>query len=200
MISGIDLSDKNGNVDWNLFGNGDVNFVYIKATEAIDSVDSMFAENLKQAKKFGILTGAYHWLQPQLHVGQQVDLFISTVKNFNGLLPPVVCLETHRASLEEMIKNVRAFLGLLEKKIGAKPVIYTSDSYWKTYLPKADWGCEYPLWLDKPGTIWPPQLWPWAGWMFWQYSYQARLPGIPVNLGLNWFNGSKTELEQMVVH
>lgn len=199
MISGIDLSDKNGSADWSLFGNGDVNFVYIKATEAIDSVDPMFAANLKQANQYGIPAGAYHWLHPNLHVGQQAELFLNTVGNFKGLLPPVVCLETHRTSLSDMEQNVRTFLELLETAAGVKPVIYTSDTYWKTYLPEADWGCEYRLWLDKPGSTWPSQLWPWAGWSFWQYSYQARLPGIPTNLGFNWFNGSITELKQMVI-
>lgn len=200
MITGIDLSDKNGHIDWGLLGSSKLNFVYLKATEALDTVDSAFPENLRNARDLGILIGAYHWLHPGLHVGQQVDLFVNTVKNFKGMLTPVVCLEIHRASIEETDKNVRAFLALLERKIGVKPMIFTSDSFWNTYLPGADWGCDYPLWLDKPGTIWPPQIWPWAGWTFWQYSYQAKLPGVPANLGLNWFNGSQNELEMMVVN
>ena len=138
MISGIDLSDKNGSTDWGLFGNGDVNFVYIKATEAIDSVDPMYAVNMKQAREYGITAGAYHWLHPNLHVGQQAELFMNTVGNFKGLLPPVVCLETHRTSLSDMEQNVRTFLELLETAAGVKPIIYTSDSYWRTYLPEAD--------------------------------------------------------------
>ena len=198
MISGIDLSDKNGSADWSLFGNGDVNFVYIKASESIDTVDTMYATNMEAAHSYGVLAGAYHWLYPSLHVGQQAELFIDTVGSFKGMMPPVVCLETQHTSLSEMEQNVRIFLDLVESASGVKPIIYTSESYWRKYLPEADWGCEYPLWLDKPGTVWPSQLWPWAGWTFWQYSYQARLPGISTNLGLNWFNGALTELKLMV--
>lgn len=208
MISGIDLSDKNGRVDWDLLGKSEVNFAYLKASEALDIVDAAFEENLKNARDRGILVGAYHWLHPGLHVGQQADLFVDVVRNFKGMLRPAVCLETkyhtesgmYKSSQEETEKNIRAFLALLDRKIGIRPMIYTSDNYWKTYLPDANWGCDYPLWLDKPGTIWPPQIWPWAGWTFWQHSYQARLPGVPVNLGLNWFNGSKEGLEALVVH
>lgn len=199
MITGIDLSDKNGSLDWELLGNGDVNFVYIKATEAIDSIDSMYAVNMENARRLGIAAGAYHWLHPRLHVGQQADLFIRTVGEFRGLLPPVVCLETHYAEITEMEKNVRVFLDLVETGAGVKPIIYTSEHYWRTYLPEAKWGCEYPLWLDKPGAIWPAQLWPWAGWIFWQFSFQASLPGISTNLGLNWFNGLKTDLVKLVI-
>jgi lysozyme len=199
MITGIDLSEKNGNVEWNDFGFGDVSFAFIKATEAIDSVDRNFDQNIREARRRRIPVGAYHWLHPRLHVGQQADLFINTVKNFIGLLPPVVCLETHRANMNEMEKNVLTFLDYIEKALSIKPIIYTSDSYWKTYLPKAKWGCNYLLWFDKPGSLWPAQLWPWAGWSFWQYSYQAKLPGISNTLGLNYFNGSKSELMQLVI-
>ena len=185
MITGIDLSEKNGRVDWSQLGSSGVDFAYLKATEALDIVDSAYRENLKNAKIHGILAGAYHWLHPELHVGQQADLFIQTVRTFTGMLRPVVCLEMYHDSRGETEKNVRAFLALIERKIGIKPAIYTSDTYWKAYMPKADWGCDYPLWLDRPGTIWPPQIWPWAGWTFWQYAYQTSLPGIPANLGLN---------------
>ena len=199
MISGIDLSDKNGSADWSLFGNGDVNFVYIKASESIDTVDTLFSTNMAAAHEYGILAGAYHWLYPSLHVGQQAELFIETVGSFKGLLPPVVCLETEHTSISDMEKNVRIYLDLVESASGVKPVIFTSDSYWRKYLPESIWGCEYPLWLDKPGNTWPNQLWPWAGWTFWQYSYQAKLPGISTFMGLNWYNGSLTELKQMVI-
>ena len=111
MISGIDLSDKNGSADWTLFGNGDVNFVYIKATEAIDSVDTLYTANVEKARQYGIPAGAYHWLHPSLHVGQQAEIFLNTVGNFKGMLPPVVCLETHRTSLSDMEQNVRTFSG-----------------------------------------------------------------------------------------
>jgi lysozyme len=199
MITGIDLSEKNGKVDWNDFGFGDVNFAFIRATEAIDRVDRNFKHNLKAANQRGILVGAYHWLHPRLHVGQQVELFLDTVSDFKGLLPPVVCLERYRSSLDEMEKNVMTFLNHIERFLNIKPIIYTSDSYWKTYLPKAKWGCDYFLWLDKPGSLWPTQFWPWAGWTFWQYSYQAKLPGVTNTLGLNYFNGTQIELMKMVV-
>ncbi len=200
MITGIDLSDKNGRVNWNLLGKAGIEFAYLKASEALDIIDSAFEDNLRNARKFNILAGAYHWLHPGLHVGQQADLFLDVVGSFKGMLRPVVCLEIHKAPKEEAEKNIRAFLTILERRSGVKPMIYTSDAYWNNYLPEASWGCDYPLWLDKPGTIWPPQIWPWAGWTLWQHSYQAQLPGVPAKLGLNWFNGTHVELNAMVVH
>jgi lysozyme len=201
MVSGIDISEKNGSLNWSLIGkgSGDINFAFIKATEALDVIDTQFDVNLRSGRETGIMVGAYHWLHPGLHVGQQLELFVSTVKNFRGMLPPVVGLETSQSSLEDMEINIKSFLILLEKKVGVKPIIYTSDTFWSTYLPKSDWGCNYPLWIDKPGALWPPQVWPWAGWTFWQNSYQARLPGITANLGINMFNGSMKDLKEITI-
>jgi lysozyme len=201
MVAGIDLSEKNGKFNWSLIGKGseDIHFAFIKATEALDIIDSRFNENIKSAQESGILVGAYHWLCPGLHVGQQFELFSSTVKDFRGMLPPVVCLVAYQTPLEEMEINIKSFLILIEKKVGVKPIIFTSDTFWGTYLPKSDWGCNYPLWIDKPGAFWPPQLWPWAGWTFWQNSYQARLPGINANLGINLFNGTIKDLKNMII-
>ena len=199
MISGADISENNGSVNWQSFANHDIHFIFIKATEGLDKVDTFFETNLKQARQCDLAAGVYHWFHPRLHAGQQADLFIRSVKSFSGLLPPVVCLGTYFTDMSEMEKNILTFLRLLEKRIKAIPMIYTSEAYWRTYLSGADWGCDYPLWLDKPGSIWPAQVWPWAGWTFWQYSYQANLPGIPANLGLNWFNGEIDDLQQMVM-
>lgn len=199
MIAGIDISEQNGQIEWEKFEGCDIGFVYIKASESIDKVDPMFQSNIEAAKRLDLLIGAYHWLHPGLHVGQQASLFAETVKNFSGMLAPAVCLENHYAAGDENEKYIRIFLDLVETRTGLKPVIYTSESYWNTFLPEAVWACDYPLWIDNPGAIWPTQLWPWAGWTFWQASYQAALPGIPVNLGMNWFNGSKEEIHNMVV-
>jgi len=116
-----------------------------------------------------------------------------------GMLPPVVCLNTHRAKVDEIEKNIETFLSILEKRIGQKVIIYTSRKYWEKYLANASWGCEHWLWIDEPGSKWPQQIWPWAGWTFWQTSYQSRLPGVSTLMGLNWFNGSRQELEAMVI-
>lgn len=199
MITGIDLTEKNGRVDWGTLATSGIKFAYLKASEALEKVDSAYHENLERARDYGILTGAYHWLHSDLHVGQQVELFIHTVKNFKGMLRPAVCLDIHNTVSDDKEKNIRSFLTLLEKKSGIKAVIYTSGEYWKAYLPDAAWGAQYPLWIDNPGATWPPQVWPWAGWTFWQYAYQANHPGMPVSPGLSRYNGSIWELEAMLV-
>ena len=79
MITGIDLSEKNGNPNWEELGYRQVDFAFLKASEALDSADRNFQANRDNAIKKGVLVGAYHWLHPRLHVGQQADFFLSVV-------------------------------------------------------------------------------------------------------------------------
>ena len=199
MITGIDISAKNGTVNLEKIDEVNVRFLYIKASEALNSKDRCFEQNKAKAIKNGLIHGAYHWLHPRLHVGQQAKFFVDTVGDFTGMLPPAICLQTHRAPMEEIGKNIKIFLGIMEDMVGVKPVIYTSSGYWQKYLAKSEWACEYPLWLDHPGSNWPPQIFPWAGWTFWQFAYQAKLPEIPADIGLNWFIGDHKDLQNMVI-
>jgi lysozyme len=199
MITGIDISEKNGLLNLDNWVAKDVRFAYIKASEALDSVDRCFKDNLSIAKENGLLTGAYHWLHPRLHVKQQAHFFTEVVGNFVGMLPPVVCLNTHRASLQQIERDVKTFLEILHKYTGSMPVIFTSIDYWDKYLPQAGWASEYPLWIDFPGGSFPPQIYPWAGWTFWQHTYEAKLPGILSDVGINFFNGNIEELKKMVI-
>jgi len=199
MITGIDISEKNGTINLDGWVGKDIEFAYIKASEALDSADRCFRKNMAEAMGKGLLVGAYHWLHPRLHVGEQARFFIDSVDEFFGMLPPVVCLNTHRAPIEQIERNVKNFLEILESSISVKPIIFTSIAYWEKYLSAATWASDYPLWLDFPGGNLPPQIYPWAGWTFWQYTYQANLPGIPAEIGLNLFNGNKEELKKMVI-
>jgi lysozyme len=93
---------------------------------------------------------------------------------------------------------VNNFIDTLVRLVGRKVVIYTSSSFWKSYLPKSEWADQCILWIDQPGSFFPGQLYPWSGWSFWQTSYKSVLPEISGEFGLNWFNGSADELRQLV--
>jgi len=198
MVSGFDFSNKNGILDWEKLTNPSQCFAYLKASEGLYVTDSAFNLNRAHAKEHGWLVGAYHWLNPKLNCNQQAEKFALTISSTKGELPPAVCLELYRSATSEMDRNVRAFVDTLIELIGRKVVIYTSSTYWKSYLPKSEWAERCLLWIDQPGLLFPSQIFPWSGWTFWQNSFKAILPGINGNVGVNWFNGSVKELNQMV--
>ena len=46
-------------------------------------------------------------------------------------------------------------------------------------------------------TGWPSQVYPWAGWTFWQYSSAGKISGIRTRVDLDYFNGSQADLEAL---
>ncbi|HEY59630.1 MAG TPA: hypothetical protein G4N92_02930 [Anaerolineae bacterium] len=194
MLMGIDLLERNGEIDWLNINTNHIRFVYIMTTEGSSVENNSYKFNYQEAKKAGLLVGSYHWLHPRSDSKQQADFFCRTARNEKGDLPPAVCLELHKPYSNDFEDRLQSFLEQVENQVGMKPVIYTSEKYWKKYLPNAAWVCDYPLWIDNPGPIWPGQMFPWAGWTVWQFSFRAELPRIDSKLGLNWFNGDEQDL------
>jgi lysozyme len=198
MVNGFDFSEKNGSVDWEKLSNPFQKFAYLKASEGLFTADKTFTVNRSSAKEHGWLVGAYHWLNPKLNCKQQAEKFAIILGSTGGELPPAFCLELYRSATSDMDTNVRIFVDTLIGLIGRKIVVYTSSSYWQSYLAKSEWANRCLLWIDLPGILFPTQVFPWAGWTFWQTSFNATLPGINGNVGVNWFNGSVKELHQLV--
>jgi lysozyme len=198
MVLGLDLSEKNKTVDWTSLANSTFRFIYLKASEGLFKEDLCFNTYKQQAKAQGFVVGGYHWLDPKLNCKVQAEKFIQKISYSSGDLPPALCLDIYRSSLKDMDNNVQTFIDTVSGLCGKKPVIYTSSDYWRTNLPKAEWACKYPLWIDQPGSLFPGQLYPWASWTFWQAFYNTLISGVQNNVGINWFNGTEIELTQMV--
>lgn len=194
MIIGIDISEKNSVTAWADIAKNQVRFAYLKCTDGITSTVAAYASDKKAAKQSGILIGAYHWLNPKQDAAAQADFFLKNASITSDDLPPVVCLELYTTTKAVLEPKLRTFLETVETRTAKRPIIYTSATYWKRYLAGIEWPCEYPLWVDEPGVIWPAQLFPWAGWVIWQFSYQVKIPGVSGTPGLNWFNGSQEDL------
>lgn len=197
MIIGIDVSEKNTVSSWADVAKNHVRFAYFKCTEGTTEAVPSYAQNRSGAKQNGLLTGAYHWLNPGQDAAQQVDHFLQQAAIASEDLPPVVCLELYSTTSSILEGKLQTFLENVEKRCGKRALIYTSNTYWRKYLATVEWTCEYPLWIDEPGMDWPAQLFPWAGWALWQFSYQSKIPGISGNVGMNWFNGNLSELKYL---
>lgn len=61
MIRGIDVSENNGQVDWDRLQKMGVRFVYVRCSYGKFGRDEMFRPNVEQAHAHGMLVGAYHY-------------------------------------------------------------------------------------------------------------------------------------------
>ena len=194
-IHGIDVSRWQGAIDWRKARDAGVSFAYIKATEGGDVFDPKFRSYWAGAKLAGVRRGAYHYFYFCRPAVQQARWFISNVPRDTEALPHVLDMEwtphsptcTKRPDGATVRREAKQFLDMLEAHYGRRPVVYTTvDFYRQTGIGRLP-GTEF--WLRSVAGH-PSQVYPGAGWLFWQYSGTGRVPGIAGDVDLNSFRGS----------
>lgn len=199
QVHGIDVSRWQGDIDWWQVRNAGISFVYIKATEGGDHADPNFARYWREAAQARIPRGAYHYYYFCRTGAEQAAWFIRNVPREAGSLPPVLDLEwtrsrncPRRPPPAEVKREANAFLDIVTRHYGQRPVIYTTvDFYRDNQL--GDMRAEF--WLrsvaDHPRVTYPGQRW-----TFWQYTGTGIVPGIRGNVDLNAFAGTATDWQR----
>lgn len=205
-IFGIDVSRHQGDIDWARVRNAGVKFVFIKASEGVSWVDPKFAVNWSEAKKHGIIRGAYHFFRPRADVGRQIDNLVNIVgKLETGDLPPVLDIEVpdswQRFSRQKRLEMILQWLDGVEKGLGVRPIIYLSPSFADNTLGNPAELAGYDLWIAHyTSKISPRVPAPWRDWTFWQYSETGKVDGISSEgVDLDRYTGSLRSLKRMAV-
>ena len=203
MIPGIDISHWQNDIDWAEVRRSGVRFAYIHATEYGErsvelSVSTKLAQSIHAAEANGILWGACHVFAPHVDPIMQAQAFVQSVGEF-GPLPPAVRLERGGQKAERLNSKARVFMEEVEWLTGRKALIFTTRSFWEGVMcaeqnAHTDWARDYPLWISQSGGMWPGPMYPWAGWQFWSYTDNGRLPGIRTDVRMIWFNGNMDAL------
>lgn len=200
ILTGVDVSGWQDEVDWQRLKENGVEYAYLKSTEGRTFVDPTYEVNRRNARKAGVITGAYHFFRPATPVLDQVDNFMKVVGTVESDdLPPALDLEdpslwrgySHAEKLEMVLK----WLQEVEKRTGVRPIIYASPSFVESVLGSAPELASYKLWLAHYTSAEAPSLpKPFSDWLMWQYSEKGRLPGVVGNVDLNRFRGHPQEL------
>lgn len=212
MLYGIDASRYQEWIDWKKVKHSGVSFALLKATENISYTDPTFEDNVKGAVDQGIIPGSYHFFLPQADPLLQARHYAEVINaafSSHPCLPPCIDLETSGLGRTGLNQAIRSFLQELTRLTGRRAMIYTSPGFWSTYLPvpvisqghltrcDVDWAASYPLWLAHYTTGWPSQVYPWAGWTFWQYSSSGKIPGVSTRVDMNLFKGTLDDLTHL---
>ena len=144
-VHGIDVSKWNGDVDWVKVRQSGVSFVFIKATEGKDRIDSRFDEYWRQAAAAGLPHAPYHFYYFCSTADEQADWFIQNVPKAAVRLPPVLDVEWNpssptcklRPDKETVKAQMKRFMDRLEAHYGKRPIIYTSVDFHRDNLEGA---------------------------------------------------------------
>jgi lysozyme len=213
MLYGIDVSHHQEWIDWQKVKHSGVRFAFIKASEGQGFIDPVFADNLRGALKAGIVAGSYHSFLPRYDPLAQARHYVRVLQE-NAVdtptLPPCIDLETPGLGRTGLNQSVRIFLEEIHNLTGRRAILYVSPGFWCSYLPmpvftanrltksEVDWAVDHPLWLAHYTSGWPYQVYPWAGWRFWQYSSAGKIAGVGTKVDLNLFNGTADDLTALV--
>jgi GH25 family lysozyme M1 (1,4-beta-N-acetylmuramidase) len=211
-LEGVDVSkwqDFNlGAINWAQVAAAGKSFAIVKATQGWGYVDPNYATNYAAAKAAGLKITAYHFAAPDSTAGEAIreaDHFVDTAGLVDGDLIPALDLEvTGGLSVSALQAWVASWLGEVNLRLGIKPMIYTSPSFWSTKMGDttafADAGYNL-LWIAHWGvtspTV-PAKNWGGKGWTFWQYTSTGTVAGITGSVDLDRYNG--TDLGPVTYH
>ena len=199
-MHGIDVSHYQGDINWKMLkqtrqGKFPVEFIFMKATEGGDFSDDRFVANFDSAKVHGFIRGAYHFYNPKTDADKQADFFIRSVKLEPGDLPPVLDIEMKSKDMKKLQEDLKIWLRKVEDHYGVKPIIYASYKFKTKYLNDSIFN-TYPYWIAH---YYVDSVRYQGEWKFWQHTDVGTLPGIDEKVDLNVFNGSFSELKNILI-
>lgn len=183
---GIDVSHHNGSIDWNkIVHNQEINpsidFVFLKATEGSNYIDTRFHSNCAALHELGIYKGYYHFFNLVSPSHKQAQFFLETTKGFTGELPPVLDVETDIEKGTALVDSMKVWLEYVEKETGQRPIIYCPWNYFEQQLKEAF--PHHKFWVARYGSSIP--LSANENILYWQFTDEGTLPYHRTKIDLN---------------
>ena len=204
-VRGVDVSEYQGEVDWDRIKDQGISFAFIKATEGSKSKDEYFDRNFEKLKNMDMLLGVYHFFSFETEGEEQAQNYINTVghiENDDSIFIPIIDIEYYsyykkaKPYKEWIIEELQTMLDDLENTYRIKPMIYTTMGFYDDYI-NGNFS-DYDIWIRDIVT--KPNLEN-RDWRFWQYTGKGRLDGYSGEekfIDLNVFNGTKEDFDSFV--
>ena len=176
-VHGIDLSHYQGQVFWETVGeNTKMEYVYLKASEGSDRIDSYFERNIDLAHRYGLKVGSYHFFRPKTNLELQLRNFMAQcLPGEQDLIPMVDVETTANLPTEEFCDSLMKFLRLMEVAYRQKPLVYTYRNFYNKHLVGKldDYRLMIAMYTDEE-----PVLADGRDYEMWQYTAKGRIVGI----------------------
>lgn len=196
-VHGIDISRYQHVVNWSAIDSSKIQFVFVKATEGEEHVDSLFHRNWEALQNKNIKRGAYHFYRPSISAQIQFRNFTDHVALGIGDLPPVIDFEATGNLNDEQIKSsLKELILLMQDHYNASPIIYTNLKLYTRHI--ANTFDDYPIWIARYNDK-TPLLHDGSVWTFWQYGNRGRVEGIDGDVDLNVFSRGMKDLEALCI-
>ena len=184
-------------IDWSKVRSDGQSFAFVKATEGGDWVNPHYVQDIQAANAAGLKTGAYHYARPAGDAKTQAANFAAQIALApDQTLPPALDIEVAEGkSAAQLEKWIEEFTSELKRLTGRTPMIYTYKYFWMGQMNNSQKFSDMPLWLAAYQDQAPEAVGGWKELSFWQRSGSGKVAGIPTDVDMNLFNGSKQQLQ-----
>ncbi len=177
-----------------------ISFVYIKSTEGTNIRNRYFMTDYMKAKKQGIRVGAYHFFSLKSAANVQANYFVNHTLFRKGDFPPVLDVEPSDAQIrkiggdEELMRRIRIFMDIVERRTGMRPILYISQSFINHHMNNAtDIKQKYNVWIARYGQYKPD-----VKLVYWQLCPDGKVDGITGDVDINVFNGYQAQFDEFI--
>ncbi len=196
---GIDVSEFQGNINWNSVKAAGKSFAIIRVSDGTGHLDPFFAQNWQGAKAAGLIRGVYQFFEPGEDPVAQANLLLQHMGQIGeGDLPPMIDVEvTGGQSPATINSHIHKWIDTIQAATGRKPLIYTGAWFWNPDVQSGDF-VSYPL-VDSYycNNCCPDIAAPWKTWTMWQYSSTGAVGGIGGHVDLDRFDGTLADLQDL---
>lgn len=192
---GIDVSYYQETIDWQRVHRAGIRFAFIRLSDGAQLRDIRFATNWAEAKRAGLVRGAYQFFRPDQSVEAQADLMIAAMAGRDPTdLPPVIDIEVDGGlDASTVAERAQVWIDRVRGRLGIQPIVYTGGDLWRN--GGADALGPQPLWIAHYTQGCPTLPSPWTHWTFWQHTDRGAVPGIEGAVDLDLFAGSLGDLQ-----
>lgn len=178
---GIDVSSRQGTIDWQDVKNSGVEFAFIRIGGRVVQTgqivaDERFEENLQGARSAGIKTGVYFYsnAEDQEEAVEEAQFVVDRIRNTSIDYPVVYVYEPGTAAETSVTENAVAFCAEIASA-GLQPMIYMNDQLCNGFY-NTDQIKNIPIWYAGYNKF-PAADYPFAAW---QYTNQGMLKGVEI--------------------
>ncbi len=178
LYDGIDVSQWQGNINFEAVSQSGIEVVYIKSSEGY-SVDPYFETNYKKATDAGLKVGVYHYVTATTveEAQSEATFFVSNLEGKTIDCRLAMDFEYFGNLSRNQINEIGlAFLQTVESLSGKEVVVYSDTSnainIWDETI------AQYPLWVAEYGVESPQANGTWLDWVGFQYSDTGIISGI----------------------
>ena len=189
-IKGLDVSEFQGEINWERVKNAGYQFAMIRAGYGFNTIDKQFQRNASECNRIGLPIGVYWFcyaVSPETAI-QEADGCLRTIRNYRIDYP--VCYDIEQASAAYALGEGVTITPALAKQLvssfcnrieagGYYAMFYTNRSFLDNYLGN-DLAKRYAFWYARYASSFDG-----TDCGMWQYTNEGSVPGIGGNVDLD---------------